>query len=195
MAESVPARRPARKPHHALPQNPARADPQAADRAPCASRLRTCDTSPPAQPGTPARWLTRCATSWPRWRAGCSAASWQLTGIHAEPRPGMSEADQRAGAATGLAAAGLFLVERRLPKISERQLALLQAALTSAAGRFSARGDGVVYVGSIFLAGSGRVLSLFRADGPELVQAVNEAALIPFASIEPAIELSGPGQP
>jgi hypothetical protein len=107
----------------------------------------------------------------------------------------MSEADPRAGAGTGLAPAGLFLVERRLPKISERQLALLQAALTSAAGRFSARGDGISYVGSIFLAGSGRVLSLFRADGPETVQAVNEAALIPFASIEPAVELAGPGQP
>jgi len=107
----------------------------------------------------------------------------------------MSEADPRSGAGSGLAPAGLFLVERRLPKISERQLALLQAALTSAAGRFSARGDGVAYIGSIFLAGSGRVLSLFRADGPETVHAVNEAALIPFASIEPAVELSGPGRP
>lgn len=107
----------------------------------------------------------------------------------------MSEADQRAGAGAGLAPASLFLVERRLPKISERQLALLQAALTSAAGRFSARGDDVAYVGSIFLAGSGRVLSLFRADGLETVHAVNETTLIPFASIEPAVELSSPGQP
>jgi Protein of unknown function (DUF4242) len=118
-----------------------------------------------------------------------------VTRIHAEPRPGMSEADQRAGAGTRLAPAGLFLVERRLPKISERQLALLQAALTSAAGRFTARGDGVAYLGSFFLAGSGRLLSLFTAENADAVRAVNEAALIPFASIEPAVELSGPGQP
>jgi hypothetical protein len=106
----------------------------------------------------------------------------------------MSEADPRGGAGTGLAPGGLFLVERRLPNVSERQLALLQAALTSAAGRFSGRGDGVAYLGSIFLVGSGRLLSLFRADSPQTVQAVNEAALIPFASIEAAVEFSGPGQ-
>jgi len=104
----------------------------------------------------------------------------------------MSEPDQRAGASTGLAPAGLFIVERRLPKISEHQLAVLQAALTSAAGRFGARGEGVHYLGSIFLAGPGRLLSLFRAESAETVRAVNEAALIPFTSIEPAVELSGP---
>ncbi|HEV2376344.1 MAG TPA: nickel-binding protein [Streptosporangiaceae bacterium] len=106
----------------------------------------------------------------------------------------MSEADQRADAGAGSAPAGLFIVERRLPRVTEHQLALLQAALTSAAARFYARGEGVQYLGSIFLAGSGRLLSLFRAESPETVQAVNQAALIPFASIEPAVELSGPGQ-
>ncbi len=39
--------------------------------------------------------------------------------------------------------------------------------------RFSARGDGVAYLGSIFLAASGRLLLLFRAESPETVQAVN----------------------
>ena len=83
----------------------------------------------------------------------------------------------------------LFVVERRLPKISEHQLEVLQAALTGAAGRFHARGDGVRYLTSIFLARTDRLLSLFVADSAETVRAVNEAALIPFASIEPAIEL------
>jgi hypothetical protein len=107
----------------------------------------------------------------------------------------MNEADEKAGAGTRPTPGGLFLVERRLSKTSDRQLAVLQGALTSAAGRFSTRGKGVAYVGSIFLADSGRVLSLFRADSPQTVQAVNEAALIPFASIERAVELPGPGQP
>ena len=84
------------------------------------------------------------------------------------------------------------MVERRLPKISEHQLDVLQAALTGAASRFHARGDGVRYLSSIFLARQGRLISLFTADSVEAVRALNEAALIPFTSIEPAVELPGP---
>jgi hypothetical protein len=89
----------------------------------------------------------------------------------------------------------LFVVERRLPRISEHQLEVLQAALTGAASRFHARGDGVRCLSSIFLARTDRLLSLFVADSAETVRAVNEAALIPFASIEPAVELPGPADP
>jgi hypothetical protein len=110
----------------------------------------------------------------------------------------MSEPAQ--GAAPGAAAAhpasaSLFIVERRLPKINEQQLAVLQTALTGAASRFSARGDGVRYLRSIFLARQERLLSLFTAESLDAVRAINEASLVPFASIEPAVDLPNLDQP
>ena len=104
--------------------------------------------------------------------------------------PVLKDPHQRAEAAH-LASKGLFIVERPLPKINEQQLAVPQAALTGAASRFSARGDGVSYVRSIFLARQDRLLSFFMAESLEAVRAVNEASLVPFASIEPAVELPG----
>ena len=110
----------------------------------------------------------------------------------------MSAPGQDTSACTTTAACptqgGLFIAERRLPKTNEHQLAVLQAALTSAACRFTARGDGVRLLGSIFLARQERLLSLFTAESLDAVRAVNEASLVPFTSIEPAVELPGPGQ-
>ena len=80
--------------------------------------------------------------------------------------------DTASPAAAAPAPMSVFVVERRLPKVTEQQLAVLQAALCGAAGRFSARGDPVRYLRSIFL-----------------------ASLIPVASIEPAVEVPGAGQP
>jgi hypothetical protein len=100
-----------------------------------------------------------------------------------------------APAAAGSPPVNLFVVERRLPKVTGQQLAVLQAALSGAAGRFSARGDSIWYLRSIFLARQERLLSLFAAGSPETVRAVNQASLVPFASIEPAVELPGPGLP
>ena len=108
-----------------------------------------------------------------------------------EPGRGMASR----AAAAHLARGSLFIVERRLPKIDEHQLAVLQAALTSAASRFSARGDGIRYLRSIFLARQERLLTLFMAESLDAVRAVSEASLIPFASIEPAIELPNPDPP
>lgn len=102
------------------------------------------------------------------------------------PRPDASDAGL---SPSGQTSTSLFLVERRLPKITEPQLVLVQAALTRASSRFDARGDSVRYLRSIFLARQDRLLSLFTAQSIEAVRAVNAAALVPFSSVEPAVEL------
>jgi hypothetical protein len=87
----------------------------------------------------------------------------------------------------------LYLVERRLPTITARGLALLQTALSEACRRFASRGEQIVYLGSTFVPSQGRLISLFIAENIDLVKSANEAAVAPFISIAPAIAIDDSG--
>ena len=83
----------------------------------------------------------------------------------------------------------LYLVEHRLPRITEAELGLFQAALSSACVRLTARGALVSYRGSTFLPASQRLLSLFEAATADAVRSASNSSQAPLAGLEIAIAL------
>jgi hypothetical protein len=91
-------------------------------------------------------------------------------------------------------ATDLFVVERRLPGITERGLAMVQAALVESSARFTARGVHITYLRSTLLPDQDRLLSVFSAVNLEAVRAANESSLVPFVSIQRAVDLPDPSE-
>lgn len=89
----------------------------------------------------------------------------------------------------------LFVSEQRLPRITDSELTLMQAALVDASLRLTARGELVRYLGSTYLPGPERLLSRFEAANPEVVRIVCESSQAPLTSLEAAIDLPVPGRP
>ena len=86
----------------------------------------------------------------------------------------------------------LFLVEQRLPRITDSELTLLQAALMDASLRLTTRGELVRYLGSTYLPGPGRLLSRFEALNAEGVRIVCESSQAPLTTLETAVDLPMP---
>jgi hypothetical protein len=86
-----------------------------------------------------------------------------------------------------------YMVERVLPRATLAEVAALRRAVEEACRAFAAEGRPVRYVRSTFTPGDSRCLCLFEAPTAALVQAVNEAAQIPFNRIVLAVDLGPDG--
>jgi hypothetical protein len=89
----------------------------------------------------------------------------------------------------------LFVVEQRLPRITDSELSLMQAALIDASLRLTVRGEVVRYLGSTYLPGPGRLVSRFEAVNAEMVRVVCESSQAPPTSLEAAVDLQMPPVP
>ena len=85
---------------------------------------------------------------------------------------------------------GVYLVDRDLPGITAEGLALLQRAEIGASEQFTAVGQTVRYLRSLFIVGEARCLCLFEAQDEDVVATLNEAARLPFTRIVAALDLS-----
>lgn len=77
----------------------------------------------------------------------------------------------------------LFMAEHNLHGLTAPQLASAHRALAEAVGREALRGNRIRYVQRIFAPQDGRCLCLFEADGPQVVQAVNDIAQFPLTHV------------
>ena len=80
--------------------------------------------------------------------------------------------------------------DRDLPGFTSVQLRMLQQAAITACQQFSAAGRPIEYLRSMVIPGESRCMCLFAAPDLALVQAVNDAAQLPFTRIVEALDLS-----
>ena len=85
---------------------------------------------------------------------------------------------------------GVYLVDRDLPGITAEGLAMLQRAEIGASEQFTAAGQVVRYLRSLFIVGEARCMCLFEAEDEAVVAALNEAARLPFTRIVAALDLT-----
>ena len=82
-----------------------------------------------------------------------------------------------------------YIVERALAGMNARHRTTMQYALQEASRRVTSSGSPVRYLGSTFVPARSRCYCLFEADSIQIVKAVNDAALVPYLSINEAIDL------
>ncbi len=84
----------------------------------------------------------------------------------------------------------IFAADRSLPGITMEQLAGAQKAAIDTCGQFTANGQPVRYIRSMYVPGDDHCLCLFEADDAEVVKAVNDTAGIPYTRVVEAMDLT-----
>jgi hypothetical protein len=88
------------------------------------------------------------------------------------------------------ATVNVYMVDRDLPGITLEALAAAQQAAIETSRQFTADGKPVRYIRSTYVPGESRVMCLFEAAEPGLVEEVNRAARIPFTRVVEAMDLT-----
>lgn len=86
----------------------------------------------------------------------------------------------------------VFAVERSLPGITMEALAGAQQAAIAAAAQATEAGEPVRYLRSVFMPDDARCLCLFEATSANAVRRVNDAARLPYAAVNEAMDLPNP---
>ena len=84
----------------------------------------------------------------------------------------------------------VYMVERDLPGITLEQLGGAQKSAIETSEKFTSQGKQVRYIQSTYIPGESRVMCLFEASSPQLVEEVNQAANIPFTRVVEAMDLT-----
>jgi hypothetical protein len=84
----------------------------------------------------------------------------------------------------------VYLVDRVFLRTTLDQIIEAQRAVIEMSQRFTAWGEHVRYLRSIYIPGESRCLCLFEAPSTQVVEEVNEVARIPFTRIVEVVELT-----
>ncbi len=84
----------------------------------------------------------------------------------------------------------VFVAERSLKGIAMEDLAAAQKRAIEQAAKFSSEGRNVKYLRSLFVPDSGRCSCLFEAEDAKTVEALNDAAKIPYDRVSGALDLA-----
>jgi hypothetical protein len=84
----------------------------------------------------------------------------------------------------------VFMVERDLKGISMEDLAGAQKAAIAKAAEMRGGGQDISYLRSTFAPEDGRCMCLFDGESAAQVQALNDAAGLPYTRVVPALDLT-----
>lgn len=84
----------------------------------------------------------------------------------------------------------VYMVERDLKGISMEDLAGAQKAAIAKAAEMRGEGAEISYIRSTFAPGDGRCMCLFDGESAAQVQALNDAAGLPYTRVVPALDLT-----